>query len=91
MSILKIHHERLGFDLRMTILGHVQRGGEPSAFDRILASRFGAGATEALARGENDVLVGLIKGEVKTTPLEEVVNTKKKIDLSLFDLQRILD
>ncbi len=86
-----LHKERLGFDLRTTILGHVQRGGEPSAFDRILASRFGAGATEALARGEKNVLVGLVKSEVKTTPLEEVVNTKKKIDLSLFDLQKRLD
>ncbi len=87
----KEHQERLGFDLRVTILGHVQRGGEPSAFDRILASRFGAGATEAIARGETGVLVGLIGSKVKTTPLEEVVNTKKMLDLGLFDLQRILD
>ncbi len=87
----KEHQERLGFDLRVTILGHVQRGGEPSAFDRILASRFGAGATEAIARGETGVLVGLIGSKVKTTPLEEVVNTKKLIDLGLFELQRILD
>jgi 6-phosphofructokinase 1 len=86
-----LHQERLGFDLRVTILGHVQRGGEPSAFDRILASRFGAGATEALARGEKNVLVGLVKSEIKTTPLEEVVNTKKKIDLSMFELQKRLD
>ena len=87
----KLHQERLGFDLRVTILGHVQRGGEPSAFDRILASRLGFGATEALARGEKNVLVGLMKSEVKTTPLEEVVNSKKQIDLSLFELQRRLD
>ena len=87
----KVHHERLGFDLRVTILGHVQRGGEPSAFDRILASRLGTGATDAIARGETGVLVGLLKSEVKTTPLEEVVNTKKYLDLGLFDLQRKLD
>lgn len=87
----KEHQERLGFDLRVTILGHVQRGGAPSAFDRILASRFGAGAMAAIARGETGVLVGLIKSEVKTTPLEEVVNTKKKLDLELFELQRRLD
>jgi 6-phosphofructokinase 1 len=87
----KLHQERLGFDLRVTILGHVQRGGEPSAFDRILASRLGFGATEALARGEKNVLVGLVKSEVKTTPLEEVINSKKVIDLSLFELQRRLD
>ncbi len=87
----KVHQERLGFDLRVTILGHVQRGGAPSAFDRILASRFGAGATEAITQGENGVLVGLLKSQVKTTPLEEVVNTKKQIDLELFDLLRKLD
>lgn len=87
----KEHQERLGFDLRVTILGHVQRGGAPSAFDRILASRFGAGAMAAIARGETGVLVGLIKSEVKTTPLEEVVITKKKLDLELFELQRRLD
>jgi len=87
----KQHHERLGFDLRVTILGHVQRGGNPTAYDRILASRLGAAATEVLERGESGVLVGLIKGEVKTTPLEEVVNHKKPIDLSLFDLAKVLD
>ena len=87
----KLHQERLGFDLRVTILGHVQRGGEPSAFDRILASRLGAGATEALARGERGVLVGLIKGEIRTTPLETVASNKKQIDLNLFELQRRLD
>ena len=87
----KLHQERLGFDLRVTILGHVQRGGEPSAFDRILASRLGAGATEALARGETGVLVGLIKGEIRTTPLETVAANKKQLDLNLFELQRRLD
>jgi 6-phosphofructokinase 1 len=87
----KLHHARLGFDLRVTIIGHVQRGGEPSAFDRILASRLGAGATEALARGETGVLVGLIKGEIRTTPLETVASSKKTIDLNLFELQRRLD
>ncbi|MGB9798542.1 MAG: 6-phosphofructokinase [Thermanaerothrix sp.] len=87
----KQHHERLGFDLRVTILGHVQRGGNPSAYDRILASRLGAAATEAIERGETGVLVGLIRGEVTTTPLEEVVNNKKPIDLRLFELAKVLD
>ncbi len=85
------HKERLGFDLRMTILGHVQRGGNPGAYDRILASRLGFAAVEALVRGEYGVLVGMVKSETKTTPLEEVVNNKKKIDLSLFELARVLD
>ena len=63
------HHERLGFDLRVTTLGHVQRGGAPSAYDRLLATRLGADAVERLARGEHGVLVGLVKGEIAATPL----------------------
>lgn len=85
------HRERLGFDLRTTILGHVQRGGNPGAYDRILASRLGSGAVEVLARGEKGVLVGMVKGEVTSTPLEEVVRSKKQIDLRLFELAKLLD
>ncbi len=84
------HHERLGFDLRVTTLGHVQRGGAPGAFDRLLASRLGAGATAALARGEAGVLMGLVKSEVVTTPLAEVVTSKKELDMRLLDLARML-
>jgi 6-phosphofructokinase 1 len=84
------HRERLGFDLRVTTLGHVQRGGTPSAFDRLLATRLAAAATEHLARGESGRLMGLLKGEVRSTPLDEVVESPKIIDLSLLELQRIL-
>lgn len=87
----KKHQERLGFDLRVAILGHIQRGGTPSAYDRILASRLGSGAVEAMARGETGVLVGWVQSRIKTTPLEIVVNSKKEIDRSLVDLARILD
>ncbi len=85
------HKDRLGFSIRASILGHIQRGGRPTAFDRTLASRLGAAATAALANGESGVLVGQKKGEFVTTPLEEVCTTKKPLDLSLFELQRILD
>jgi 6-phosphofructokinase 1 len=84
------HRERLGFELRATILGHVQRGGTPGAFDRLLATRLGAAAVDRLARGEKGVLVGLLGGQVAATPLEEVVATKKPLDLALFDLARML-
>lgn len=86
----KVHRERLGFTLRVTTLGHVQRGGAPGVFDRLLATRLGAGATDCLARGETGVLVGLIKDEIVATPLAEVVSTKKGLDLSLLKLARIL-
>ena len=84
------HRERLGFDLRVTTLGHVQRGGSPGAFDRLLATRLGAAATEHLARGEHGLLVGLLKGEIGATPLAEVVVTKKPLDLSLLHLAGVL-
>ena len=66
------------------------RGGRPSAFDRLLATRLAAAATDHLARGDHGRLMGLIKGEIRATPLEEVVGTPKVLDLSLLELQRIL-
>jgi len=83
-------HYELGFELRVTILGYVQRGGTPDASDRLLATRLGAAATDCLARGEVGVLVGLIKNEIATTPLKVVATTKKPIDLSLWDLAQEL-
>jgi 6-phosphofructokinase 1 len=84
------HKDRLGFDLRVTTLGHVQRGGAPGAFDRILATRLGGGATEALRRGESGVLVGDIQGEIRTTPLAEVVGKQKSLDPWLIKLAGVL-
>ncbi len=85
------HKERLGFKIRATILGHVQRGGGPGAFDRLLASRFGNGAIEAIDRGEFGVLVGLNKGKVTTTPLKDIVGQKKQLSQEMIELARILD
>ncbi len=84
------HRDRLGFELRVTVLGHVQRGGAPSAFDRLLATRLGAAATARLARGEHGVMMGLVKGEITSTPLDEVVSTAKPLDLSLLQLAKVL-
>jgi 6-phosphofructokinase 1 len=85
------HKDRLGFKIRATILGHVQRGGQPGAFDRLLASRLGNGAVEAVDRGEYGVLVGLNKGKITTTPLEVVVANKKEISMEMVRLAAILD
>ncbi len=89
-AYFKENHERLGFDLRVTILGHVQRGGTPGAFDRILASRFGEAAVKALADGETGVLIGLISDKIARTPLEEVNSHKKTIDEGVVKLARVL-
>jgi len=85
------HKEVLGFDVRMVILGHVQRGGAPSAFDRILASRLGSAAAQKLANGESGVVVGLKHGEVTGVAYEEITGVPKIIDPGLIELARILD
>lgn len=91
VAYFKEHKAELGFELRATILGHIQRGGAPTAFDRILATRLGGAATAALARGEYGVLVGLNKGAITTTPLSVVVANKKTLDFSLIDLHKELN
>jgi 6-phosphofructokinase 1 len=85
------HRERLGFELRVTILGHVQRGGAPTAFDRILATQLGAAAVKQLAKNKHGILMGLIQGKITATPLVEVATNKKTLDLSLLELARILE
>jgi 6-phosphofructokinase 1 len=84
------NQQRLGFDLRVTQLGHVQRGGSPGAFDRLLATRLGAAAVQRLAAGEAGVLVGQLKGVVAATPLDEVAGKTKPLDPALFALARTM-
>ena len=84
------HAEDLGFELRATVLGHVQRGSAPGAFDRLLATRLGAGAVERLDAREHGVLVGLLAGRIDTTPLAEVIGVTKSIDERLLELAGIL-
>jgi 6-phosphofructokinase 1 len=84
------HKERLGFELRVTTLGHVQRGGAPGAFDRLLATRMGFAAVRKLAEKEWGTLVGLLKGEIRATPLAKVNANIKPLDLSLLEMARVL-
>lgn len=84
------HRGRFGFEPRLTVLGHVQRGGRPGASDRLLATRLGAAAVEQLARGEHGVLVGTIDNRIKATPLGEIIGKTKTIDRDLLDLARTL-
>jgi len=84
------HRERLGFELRVVKLGHVQRGGTPGVFDRLLATRMGAAATECIAHDQFGMLVGLSGGEIATTPLADVVGKRKKLDQHLLSLAGVL-
>lgn len=77
-------------DLRVCILGHTQRGGSPTARDRVLASRLGAAAVEALIEGHENVMVGLINNETKLTPLRNVWSRKKNINYELLRLTQLL-
>jgi 6-phosphofructokinase 1 len=77
-------------ELRSAILGHTQRGGAPTAGDRVLASRLGVASVEALLDGHSDVMVGLVNEEVKLTPLPNVYGRRKSIDYDLLKLTQIL-
>lgn len=82
--------QRTGFDTKVTILGHLQRGGNPVAFDRILASVLGARAVELLMAGESNKMAGYVAGQVVTVDLEQVVKSKKQLNMSLYELAGIL-
>ena len=80
----------VGFETRVTILGHVQRGGSPSAFDRMLATRMGTRAVEALLAGETDVMVGLSGRDTVTVPLAKVLSAPRQPNLEYLEMARIL-
>jgi 6-phosphofructokinase 1 len=90
-AYLRQQQDETGFDVRTTILGHVQRGGSPLAFDRILATRMGQAAVECLLAGEHGVMVGLQGGEIVSTPLKDVTSTDRKLDLSLYETSKIME
>ena len=75
-----------GFDPRLTILGHVQRGGRPTAFDRLLATRLAAHAVNQILSGKTGLLAGLIQGRVTSTPLSEIVGKTKPLPEDLVAL-----
>jgi 6-phosphofructokinase 1 len=75
-----------GLEPRVTLLGHVQRGGSPSSFDRILASRLGAAAVGALVEGEHDVMMALTGTHIERLPLVDVTERRRDTDLSYVDL-----
>ena len=86
----KIKDEFTKYDLRVCILGHVQRGGSPSARDRVLASRLGASAIKVLMEGHNEVMVGVVNNSLKITPLRVAVAKKKGLDFGLIELAKML-
>ncbi|MBX3066335.1 MAG: 6-phosphofructokinase [Anaerolineae bacterium] len=90
MDYFKDKKGELGFELRGTELGHIQRGGEPGAFDRILGTRLGAGAVEAMANGTYGVLCGLKGNELAYTPLADCVGKTKGVSESVYKLASVM-
>ena len=79
-----------GVESRITVLGHVQRGGSPTAFDRILASRMGTAAVKALSEGESGVMVGLRGRRIEYIALNEVVGQVRPLDPDIYEMAEVL-
>ena len=82
--------ERLRLEYRVTILGHVQRGGSPTVKDRILASKLGAAAIQALLEGKSEFMVGELGGKITLTPLKDTWGKRKELDQELLELVKVL-
>jgi 6-phosphofructokinase 1 len=78
------------FESRLTVLGHVQRGGSPSAFDRVLASRMGTAAVEALAEGESGAMIGLRGRQMERIPLKQVIGKFPPLDPDIYEMSEVL-
>ncbi len=79
-----------GYDVRVSVLGHMQRGGSPSCFDRVLASRMGVKAVESMLNGQTNYMVGLMDGKMELTPLDNAIKGKTKINLELLRVSDIM-
>ena len=82
--------QRTGHETRVTILGHLQRGGTPTVVDRLLASRMGARAVDMIIQGETGKMVGVRALNLVVVDLEEVLQQKRKLDMELYELAEIL-
>lgn len=78
------------YEIRVTVLGHIQRGGNPSCMDRVLASRLGVAAVEGLLEGKSDVMAGLRSNKVVYTPIQEAIKKHNEIDEELIKVAEIL-
>ncbi len=81
---------KIGYEVRVTVLGHLQRGGSPTAFDRILSSRLGAKAVEELRAGKSGVMIAWQRGAIKTVRLSEMLDKGKEINEKLYELAKVL-
>ncbi|MBO5974833.1 MAG: 6-phosphofructokinase [Paludibacteraceae bacterium] len=85
----KLRKEHPEYNLHVTVLGHIQRGGSPSAYDRILATRFGAAAIEALLDGQRNIMVGIDNDEIVYVPFNKAIKSEKKLDSNLLNILKM--
>ena len=78
------------YEVRVSVLGHMQRGGAPSCFDRVLASRMGVKSVESLMEGKTTFMVGLLNDIMALTPLENAIKGQSKINLELLRVSDIM-
>lgn len=78
------------YDIRVSVLGHMQRGGAPTCFDRVLASRMGVKAVESLMEGKSNYMVGMIKDEIVITPIVDAIKGKSSVDSDLMRVCEIM-
>lgn len=78
------------YDVRVSVLGHIQRGGVPTAFDRVLASRMGVKAVESILAGKSNFMVGIMENEIVLTPIDEAIKGTTKIDRELIRVSDIM-
>ena len=90
MKIGEKIRQETGWEVRVTVLGHLQRGGSPSAFDRILASRMGAYAVDLLRQGQSSQVIGLQGKKLVAIDIDEALAMKRSIDMSVYELAAIL-
>lgn len=89
-DVANIIKRTTNLDVRVTVLGHIQRGGNPTASDRINAAKLGVAAVESAMKGKRGIMIGIVKGKIKTTDLRTACKGTKKIDSHIFRLVRIL-
>lgn len=82
--------KKIGYEIRVVVLGHLQRGGSPVALDRILATRLGSAAVDLLIKGERGKMVGLVSNQIKLSPMEYAWKRKKMVDLAFYDLSQVM-
>ena len=88
VALAHLLSEQIGIDCRACVLGHIQRGGSPVASDRILATKLGAAALEAVASGKSKLMIGESQGAIACIPLDQASTHQKTVDTTLLKLQQ---